>query len=127
MYLCVKLHEVDYRGMLPVISIIYLHCSLIFPVTGLCFVKQVRKGKSDSIIQVVSQPRLSSGVPHARSLSIPIVLPLTSGLRSPSPDVMETTPRQDTSDSSSQVVHLDISLSGSTDGLSRSVYLCSLT
>ncbi|XP_028259357.1 protein FAM13A [Parambassis ranga] len=82
--------------------------------------KKVRKGKSDSMIQVIPQPRLSSGVSHARPLSIPIVLPLTSGLRSPSPDVMETIPHQDTSDSSSQVVHLDISLSGSTDGLSSS-------
>ncbi|XP_070712639.1 protein FAM13A [Pempheris klunzingeri] len=77
--------------------------------------RKVRKGKSDGMIQVIPQPRRSAGLPHARRLSIPIVLPLTSELKSPSPEAMDTATipvaRQDTP---------DISPSGSMDAVSSS-------
>ncbi|XP_061573999.1 protein FAM13A isoform X2 [Cololabis saira] len=86
--------------------------------------KKVRKGRNTGIAQVVSQPGLSGGVPHARTFSIPIVLPLTSELRSPSPaEAMDTTPppHHDTPlHSPSHLAHKDVSLSGSSDGLSSS-------
>ncbi|XP_030585167.1 protein FAM13A isoform X2 [Archocentrus centrarchus] len=84
--------------------------------------KKVRKGKSDGMTQVV-QPSLSSGVPHhPRPFSIPIVLPLTSELRSPSAEAMETIPVscQDTSDTASHVDPRDISPFDSMEGLSSS-------
>ncbi|XP_069024241.1 protein FAM13A isoform X1 [Embiotoca jacksoni] len=84
--------------------------------------KKVRKGKSNGITQVVPQPSLSAGLPHAKPFVIPIVLPLTSDLRSPSAEAKETTPvaHQDTSDTASHVSYLDVSLSGSMDGLNSS-------
>ncbi|KAM4584600.1 protein FAM13A isoform 2-T2 [Odontesthes bonariensis] len=84
--------------------------------------KKVRKGKNDGTTHFVPQPSLSPGMPHAHHFSIPIVLPLTSELRSSSSEAMDTTPlpRQDTSHTSSRVVHIDVSLSGSTEGLSSS-------
>ncbi|XP_041838709.1 protein FAM13A isoform X2 [Melanotaenia boesemani] len=84
--------------------------------------KKVRKGRNDNLASVLPQPILSPGVPHSRPFSIPIVLPLTSELRSPSPEPMDTTslPRQDSSHNHSQVAHIDLSLSGSTEGLSSS-------
>ncbi|XP_035516862.1 protein FAM13A isoform X6 [Morone saxatilis] len=86
--------------------------------------RKVRKGKSDSMAQVIPQPRRSAGLPHARPLSIPIVLPLTSELRSPSPEAMDTAPialaRKDTPDTASQLSHLDVSSSGSMEALSSS-------
>lgn len=93
------------------------------PPLSLCL--QVRKGKSDSMPEGVPQPSRSSRLPHARPFSIPIVLPLTSEMRSPSPEAMETTPipqtRQDTPDVASHHSHLSVSPSGSTEALSRSV------
>lgn len=85
--------------------------------------KKVRKGKSDGMTQVVPQPSLSSRAPyHARPFSIPIVLPLTSELRTPSAEAMETTPMssQATSDTASHVDPQDVSLSESMKGLSSS-------
>ncbi|XP_062282095.1 protein FAM13A [Scomber scombrus] len=85
--------------------------------------KKVRKGKSDGMPQVVPQPSRSTRLPYARPLSIPIVLPLTSGHRSPSPEAMETSSvpltRKDTPDTSSHL-SLDVSPSGSTEGLGSS-------
>ncbi|XP_063332195.1 protein FAM13A isoform X9 [Pelmatolapia mariae] len=85
--------------------------------------KKVRKGKSDGMTQLVPQPSLSSRAPyHARPFSIPIVLPLTSELRTPSAEAMETTPtsHQATSDTASHVDPQDVSLSESMKGLSSS-------
>ncbi|XP_067441001.1 protein FAM13A isoform X2 [Thunnus thynnus] len=86
--------------------------------------KKVRKGKSDGMPQVIPQPSCSTRLPHARPLSIPIVLPLTSELRSPSPEAMETGPmplvRKDTPDTSSHLSHLDVSPSDSMEALSSS-------
>lgn len=115
--------------------IIYLTCYISFPVMGvtscLCLsAKQVRKGKSDGVPQVVPQPNRSTRLPYARPLSIPVVLPLTSGHRSPSPEAMETglvsLTHKDTPDTCSQLSHLDGSPSGSTEVLSRSVCLVNL-
>ncbi|KAI4833279.1 hypothetical protein KUCAC02_016189, partial [Chaenocephalus aceratus] len=69
----------------------------------------VRKGKSGGMIQVIPRPSHSAGLPHAKTLSIPIILPLTSGLRSPSPEPMETALQ----DSALLLGHLDASSSGS--------------
>ncbi|XP_038569100.1 protein FAM13A isoform X3 [Micropterus salmoides] len=84
--------------------------------------RKVRKGKCDGMTQVIPRPRRSAGLPHARPLSI--VLPLTSQLRTTSPEPMETAPiplaRQDTPDAASQLKHLDVSPSGSMEGLSSS-------
>ncbi|XP_044046766.1 protein FAM13A isoform X2 [Siniperca chuatsi] len=84
--------------------------------------RKVRKEKSDGLTQVIPQPSRSVGLPHARPLSTPIVLPLTSQLRTPSPEPMETAPiplvRQDTPDTVSQLGHLNVSPSGSMEALS---------
>nr|XP_046272138.1 LOW QUALITY PROTEIN: protein FAM13A [Scatophagus argus] len=81
--------------------------------------RKVRKGKHDSMIQVIPQPCRSAGSPHVRPLSIPILLPLTSEFRSPSLEVMETTPiplaRQDTPDTD-----LQLSPTGSMETLNSS-------
>ncbi|CAJ1052446.1 protein FAM13A isoform X1 [Xyrichtys novacula] len=53
-------------------------------------VKQVKKGKSDSMAQVVPQPCHSDGLPHVKTQQIPVVSPLTLEQRSLSPDPMET-------------------------------------
>ncbi|KAM7419416.1 hypothetical protein PAMA_016505 [Pampus argenteus] len=86
--------------------------------------KKVRKGKSDGMLQVIPQPSRSTQLPHTRPLSIPIVLPLTSELRSPSPEAMETGPvplvSKDTPDLSSHLNHLDVSPSDSMEALSSS-------
>ncbi|XP_041822694.1 protein FAM13A isoform X2 [Chelmon rostratus] len=86
--------------------------------------RKVKKGKSDGVTQIVPQPRRSSGFPCARPLSIPIVLPLSTDLRSPSPEAMETAPiplaRQDTPDTPLQLSHLDVSPAGSMETLSSS-------
>ncbi|CAJ1052445.1 protein FAM13A isoform X3 [Xyrichtys novacula] len=52
--------------------------------------KQVKKGKSDSMAQVVPQPCHSDGLPHVKTQQIPVVSPLTLEQRSLSPDPMET-------------------------------------
>ncbi|XP_039879865.1 protein FAM13A isoform X6 [Simochromis diagramma] len=73
--------------------------------------------------QVVPQPSPSFRAPyHARPFSIPIVLPLTSELRTPSAEAMETTPmsHQASSDTASHVDPHDVSLSESMKGLSSS-------
>ncbi|XP_018517080.1 protein FAM13A isoform X2 [Lates calcarifer] len=84
--------------------------------------KKVRKGKSDGMPGLIPQLSHSARLPHARPLSI--VLPLTSELRSPSPEAMETTPtplaHQDTPDVSSPLGQLDVSPSGSVEALSSS-------
>ncbi|XP_051802150.1 protein FAM13A isoform X4 [Acanthochromis polyacanthus] len=84
--------------------------------------KKVRKGKRAGMTQVVPQPSLSAGSPHTRPLSIPIVLPLTSELRSPGQEGMETTPghHQDPPEAASHVAHHDVSFSGSLEALSSS-------
>ncbi|XP_074485483.1 protein FAM13A isoform X3 [Sebastes fasciatus] len=81
--------------------------------------KKVRKGKSDGMTQVIPEPSRYAGLPNARSLSIPIILPLTSELRSPSPEPMETA-RQDTPDGTSPLSHLNVSPSGSMEAVSSS-------
>ncbi|XP_034755521.1 protein FAM13A isoform X6 [Etheostoma cragini] len=80
--------------------------------------KKVKKGKSDCMIHP-PQPCRSSGLPHARSLSIPIILPLASELRSPCPEPMDPA-CQDTPDTSSPLCHLDVSPSGIMEAVSRS-------
>ncbi|XP_070836786.1 protein FAM13A isoform X2 [Chaetodon trifascialis] len=86
--------------------------------------RKVKKGKSDGMTQVAPQPRRSAGFPCARPLSIPIVLPLKSDLRSPSPEAMETAPiplaRQDTPDTPLQLSQFDVSPAGSMETLSSS-------
>ncbi|KAL3066568.1 hypothetical protein OYC64_016505 [Pagothenia borchgrevinki] len=77
---------------------------------------KVRKGKSGGMIQVIPRPSHSAGLPHAKTLSIPIILPLTSGLRSPSPEPMETALQ----DSASPLGHFDVSSSGSMEDVSSS-------
>ncbi|XP_034087275.1 protein FAM13A isoform X1 [Gymnodraco acuticeps] len=77
---------------------------------------KVRKGKSGGMIQVIPRPSHSAGLPHAKTLSIPIILPLTSGLRSPSPEPMETALQ----DSALPLGHLDVSSSGSMEDVSSS-------
>ncbi|MED6294534.1 hypothetical protein CHARACLAT_021978, partial [Characodon lateralis] len=77
---------------------------------------KVRKGRNNGMPQVACQPRLVS--PSTRSFSIPIVLPLTSELRSPSPEVMNTSPLPKLDTLRTASPHVDFSLSGSTDGLS---------
>uniref|UniRef100_A0A1A8CST7 Family with sequence similarity 13, member A n=1 Tax=Nothobranchius kadleci TaxID=1051664 RepID=A0A1A8CST7_NOTKA len=54
---------------------------------------KVRKRRNDGLTPDVCQPSPSGGMPHVQSFSIPIVLPLTSDLKSPSPEVMDTTPQ----------------------------------
>ncbi|XP_032394736.1 protein FAM13A isoform X7 [Etheostoma spectabile] len=78
--------------------------------------KKVKKGKSDCTIHP-PQPCRSSGLPHARSLSIPIILPLTSELRSPCPEPVDPA-CQDTPDTSSPLCHLDVSPSGIMEAVS---------
>ncbi|XP_034755495.1 protein FAM13A isoform X3 [Etheostoma cragini] len=78
--------------------------------------KKVKKGKSDCMIHP-PQPCRSSGLPHARSLSIPIILPLASELRSPCPEPMDPA-CQDTPDTSSPLCHLDVSPSGIMEAVS---------
>ncbi|XP_054875815.1 protein FAM13A isoform X5 [Poeciliopsis prolifica] len=76
---------------------------------------KVRKGSNGGMPQVVCQQRPRQGLPSSRSFSIPIVLPLTSELRSPSPQVL---PEPDSFRTASP--HVDFSLSSSTEGLSSS-------
>ncbi|KAM3622934.1 uncharacterized protein V6R79_005027 [Siganus canaliculatus] len=86
--------------------------------------KKVKKGKGDSTIQVLSQPPRSTWSPHARPLSIPIVLPLASELRSPSPEATEpaSVPRtcQDPPNPSLQPDLLSVSAAGNMEDLSSS-------
>ncbi|XP_075947489.1 protein FAM13A [Anarhichas minor] len=81
--------------------------------------KKVRKGTSDRMTLVIPDPSRSAGSPHARSLSIPIILPLTSELRHPSPEPMETA-RQEAPDTSSPLSHLNVSHSGDMEAISSS-------
>ncbi|XP_068582777.1 protein FAM13A isoform X3 [Cebidichthys violaceus] len=81
--------------------------------------KKVRKGTSDRMTLVIPDPSRSAGSPHARSLSIPIILPLTSELRNYSPEPMETA-RQETPDTSSPLSHLNVSPSGNMEAISSS-------
>ncbi|XP_068445109.1 protein FAM13A isoform X2 [Clinocottus analis] len=80
--------------------------------------KTMRKGTSDGTTRVIPDTSRSAGSPHApRSLSIPIILPLTSELRSHTPEPMETA-RQETPDSASPLSHLDVSRSGNMEAIS---------
>uniref|UniRef100_A0A3P9MXL9 Family with sequence similarity 13 member A n=1 Tax=Poecilia reticulata TaxID=8081 RepID=A0A3P9MXL9_POERE len=81
---------------------------------------KLRKGRNDGMPQVVCQQRQPQGSPSTRSFSIPIVLPLTSELRSPSPEVTDTSPLPEPGSSRTASPHVDFSLSGSTEGLSSS-------
>uniref|UniRef100_A0A3B3XBN5 Rho-GAP domain-containing protein n=1 Tax=Poecilia mexicana TaxID=48701 RepID=A0A3B3XBN5_9TELE len=81
---------------------------------------KIRKGRNDGMPQVVCQQRQAQGSPSTRSFSIPIVLPLTSELRSPSPEVTDTSPLPEPDSSRTASPHVDFSLSGSTEGLSSS-------
>uniref|UniRef100_A0A3Q2P135 Family with sequence similarity 13 member A n=1 Tax=Fundulus heteroclitus TaxID=8078 RepID=A0A3Q2P135_FUNHE len=81
---------------------------------------KVKKGRNDGVPQVVCQPRQPDGSPSSRSFSIPIVLPLTSELRSPSPEVTDTSPLPELDTPRTASPHVDFSLSGSTEGLSSS-------
>ncbi|XP_068614222.1 protein FAM13A-like [Brachionichthys hirsutus] len=54
--------------------------------------RKVRKAKRDDVTGEVVEPCRSAGTAYARSLSIPVVLPLASRVRSPSPEAMETAP-----------------------------------
>ncbi|XP_062244130.1 protein FAM13A isoform X4 [Platichthys flesus] len=86
--------------------------------------KKVKKGKSDSMPDVVLQPSLSARSPHVIPRSFPIVLPLSSELRSQSPEAMDTTlitlARRVTPDPASRPSQLDVSPSGSMEALSSS-------
>ncbi|KAK5608462.1 hypothetical protein CRENBAI_025011 [Crenichthys baileyi] len=70
--------------------------------------------------QVACQPRLPQGSHSTTSFSIPIVLPLTSELRRPSPKVIDTSPQPELDTLRTAFPHVDFSLSGSTEGLSSS-------
>ncbi|XP_035494027.2 protein FAM13A isoform X2 [Scophthalmus maximus] len=86
--------------------------------------KKVKKGKSDGMPEAVTfpLPSRSAQPPHARSHSISIVLPLTSELRSQSPEAMDTAPvplaRRGAPDAASHPSHLGVSPSGSMEALS---------
>ncbi|XP_023189565.1 protein FAM13A isoform X3 [Xiphophorus maculatus] len=82
---------------------------------------KVRKERNDGMPQVARQQRQPQGSPSTRSFSIPIVLPLTSELTSPSPEVTDTSPLPEPDSSRTASPHVDFSLSSSTEGLSRSV------
>ncbi|XP_058497548.1 protein FAM13A isoform X3 [Solea solea] len=86
--------------------------------------KKMRKVRSERSPETVPQPSCSARLPHVRPRSIPIVVPLTSGLRSLSPEAMETTPitltRQDAPDTASHRSPLNVSPSGSMEALSSS-------
>ncbi|XP_060913623.1 protein FAM13A isoform X1 [Labrus mixtus] len=87
--------------------------------------KKVRKGESDSMAHGAPQPCRSAGLPHARTQPIPIVLPLTSDRRTPSPELIETVPLQlackDNIDTPWwHLGHLSINPSSSTETLGRS-------
>ncbi|KAM9770429.1 protein FAM13A isoform 1-T1 [Menidia menidia] len=81
--------------------------------------KKVREGRNNGTTHFLSQPSLSPGMRRARPFSIPIVLPLTSERRSSSSEPADTIPLfpQDTP---SHVAHIDVRLSGSSEGLSSS-------
>ncbi|XP_043969343.1 protein FAM13A isoform X7 [Gambusia affinis] len=81
---------------------------------------KVRKGRNDGMPQVTCQQRQPQGSPSTRSFSIPIVLPLTSELRSPSPEVTDTSPLPEPDSSRTASPHVDFSLSSCTEGLSSS-------
>ncbi|KAF0037286.1 hypothetical protein F2P81_010160 [Scophthalmus maximus] len=89
-------------------------------------VSTVKKGKSDGMPEAVTfpLPSRSAQPPHARSHSISIVLPLTSELRSQSPEAMDTAPvplaRRGAPDAASHPSHLGVSPSGSMEALSSS-------
>uniref|UniRef100_A0A3P9L9F3 Family with sequence similarity 13 member A n=1 Tax=Oryzias latipes TaxID=8090 RepID=A0A3P9L9F3_ORYLA len=79
---------------------------------------KVKKGGKNAKPVVVPQSSTSTGSQHRRSFSIPIVLPLTSHLRSPGSGVKDRTPHQDAS--ASPLLHMESSLSESTEALSSS-------
>ncbi|XP_027873397.1 protein FAM13A isoform X6 [Xiphophorus couchianus] len=81
---------------------------------------KVRKERNDGMPQVARQQRQPQGSPSIRSFSIPIVLPLTSELTSPSPEVTDTSPLPEPDSSRTASPHVDFSLSSSTEGLSSS-------
>ncbi|KAM9314850.1 LOW QUALITY PROTEIN: protein FAM13A [Pholidichthys leucotaenia] len=83
---------------------------------------QVRRRKSGGMVQVLPQPSISAGLPHARPLPIPIVLPLGSELRRSTQGSAETTPepRQDSPDTGSRIGPLSVDLSVCMEGLSSS-------
>ncbi|XP_011474778.3 protein FAM13A isoform X1 [Oryzias latipes] len=80
--------------------------------------KKVKKGGKNAKPVVVPQSSASTGSQHRRSFSIPIVLPLTSHLRSPGSGVKDWTPHQDAS--ASPLLRMESSLSESTEALSSS-------
>ncbi|XP_041641209.1 protein FAM13A isoform X2 [Cheilinus undulatus] len=86
--------------------------------------RKVRKGESDGMVRIVSQPRRSGGLPDSRTQPKPAVLPLTSECRTPSPEVVETAPLHlaciDTPDTKLHGGNLSFNPSGSTESLSSS-------
>ncbi|XP_034544588.1 protein FAM13A isoform X2 [Notolabrus celidotus] len=86
--------------------------------------KKVKKGTNDSMAEVVLQPRHSAGLPHARTQPIPLVSPLTSERRTPSPEPMETDSItlacKDTLNSKLHMDHLSVNPSGRIEVLSSS-------
>uniref|UniRef100_H2LSU9 Family with sequence similarity 13 member A n=1 Tax=Oryzias latipes TaxID=8090 RepID=H2LSU9_ORYLA len=79
---------------------------------------KVKKGGKNAKPVVVPQSSASTGSQHRWSFSIPIVLPLTSHLRSPGSGVKDWTPHQDAS--ASPLLRMESSLSESTEALSSS-------
>nr|XP_040042068.1 protein FAM13A isoform X2 [Gasterosteus aculeatus aculeatus] len=78
---------------------------------------KVKKGSSGRMAAVTPDPGHSAWSPNARSLSIPIILPLTSALRSPGPEPMETA-RQQAPDT---LGHLDANPSGDAEAVSSTL------
>ncbi|TWW58751.1 Protein FAM13A [Takifugu flavidus] len=74
---------------------------------------KVRNGETDARVQV-PQPRRSAGCPRARTLSIPIVLPLTSERRCPGTEAAPISPTlPDTPDAGSALGHPNTESHGS--------------
>lgn len=89
--------------------------SSVFRHTLQCCLKQVRQGEADARLQVPPQPRRSAGRPRAKTLSIPIVLPLTSEVRCPSTEAAPTSPTLPDAPDTSALSHPNV------ESLSRSV------
>lgn len=110
----------------PVASHISCHETHLSLPLSLPLLLQVRKAKSDDTPEALPQPTCSAHLSHVRPHFVTLLLPLTSELRSPSPEAMETTPRSEASESESTDTtllpgHLDVSPSGSGETLLRSV------
>ncbi|XP_056891226.1 protein FAM13A isoform X4 [Takifugu flavidus] len=82
---------------------------------------KVRNGETDARVQV-PQPRRSAGCPRARTLSIPIVLPLTSERRCPGTEAAPISPTlPDTPDAGSALGHPNTESHGSPRGEERPI------